>query len=63
MAVGTLGVTRVVKVDVVPIVGEMATSALAGPMAAGWGVTTFAIGKARMVKNYVVPTGTGNVAC
>ena len=63
MTVGTLGVTRVIEINVVPIIGKMATGALAGPMAAGWSVATFAISIACMVKNYVVPTGAGNMAC
>lgn len=62
MTVGAVGITRVIKIDVVPIIGKMAVGALTGPMAGGWRVASCAIGIAGMVKNYVVPTGAGNVA-
>jgi len=62
VTVGAPGVTRVIKIDVVPIIGRMAVGALAGPMVGRRCVASCAIGIAGMVKNYVGPTGAGNVA-
>ena len=63
MTVGTSGITCVIKIYIVPIVGEVAVGALAGPVPTGWSMASFAIGIAGVVKNNIVPTGTGNVAC
>jgi hypothetical protein len=62
VTIGAVGETGVIKIYIVPIIGEVAVGALAGPVTGRRHVARFAIGISGMVKNNVGPAIAGHVA-